>query len=370
MLKDCKRSLKNDAASPVEITERAQKIIGYWSLGCAGMVFGAVVIGGVTRLTESGLSMVDWHLIKGMKPPTSKEQWEAEFAKYQQFPEFRIANHDMTVGEFKFIWYMEYLHRMWGRTIGLAFYLPAGYFLYKGWLNTRGAKIRNGIFGGILLFQGLLGWYMVKSGLKEETMSPAVSVSQYRLAAHLGTAFLLYTGLLWQGLTYLLKPHQFANVEQVRSLRKYTFGVKTLVFVTALSGAFVAGLDAGLVYNSWPKFADRWIPSDLLSQSPKWKNFFENATAVQFNHRILGHTTGAAILGMWLLARPVALPARTRLALNCLFGMSIVQVGLGIFTLLYFVPVPLAASHQAGSLTLLSFAIWVAHEMRIKKAIK
>uniref|UniRef100_A0A4W3IDX8 Cytochrome c oxidase assembly homolog 15 (yeast) n=1 Tax=Callorhinchus milii TaxID=7868 RepID=A0A4W3IDX8_CALMI len=263
------------------------RILGKWLIGCSGMVVGAVVLGGVTRLTESGLSMVDWHLIKEMKPPSSQQQWEAEFQKYQQFPEFKVLNHDMTVSEFKCIWYMEYAHRMWGRAVGLAYILPAAYFLRRGWLSA-GMKLRVAGLCSFVCFQGLLGWYMVKSGLEEKKDSHDVPrVSQYRLAAHLGSALLLYCASLWTGLSLLLPPRQLPNTRQMALMRQFARGTGGLVFVTALSGAFVAGLDAGLVYNSFPKMGERWVPDDLLAFSPTLRNVFENPTTVQFDHRIL-----------------------------------------------------------------------------------
>eukprot|EP00794_Sanderia_malayensis_P005613 gene5613-6304_t len=207
-----KQRIQNFASTVQEnIPERAQKYVGYWLLGCSGAVVGAVSLGGITRLTESGLSMTSWNLIRGMKPPRSQEEWEAEFEKYKNFPEYKYSKLGMTLQEFKFIFYMEYLHRMWGRTIGLAFLLPAAYFWKKGWIS-KALKPRLVIFGSLLLGQGLLGWYMVKSGLKEETMSMSTQaqphVSQYRLAAHLSMAFILYAGMFYQGLAHLIKPEK------------------------------------------------------------------------------------------------------------------------------------------------------------------
>ncbi|XP_780720.2 cytochrome c oxidase assembly protein COX15 homolog [Strongylocentrotus purpuratus] len=345
------------------ISPRAEKIVGAWLLGCCGMIAGTVVLGGVTRLTESGLSMTDWHLIKGMRPPTTQEQWEAEFERYKQFPEYKYVHKGITLQQFKFIWTMEYSHRMWGRAIGLAFFIPAAIFWKKGWIS-KSLKPRLGIYGSLLVFQGLLGWFMVKSGLEEPAKHDIPRVSQYRLAAHLGSAFVLYSLMLWGGLSQILKPLTIANSKNLSLLRKCAHGSMAIIFTTAMSGAFVAGLDAGLVYNSFPKMADKWIPEDIMALDPKYKNVFENPTTVQFDHRILGTTTGATVAGLWLLARRVPLPSRARLAVNCMVGMVGVQITLGICTLLYFVPTSLAAAHQSGSLTLLSLALWFAHELR------
>lgn len=354
------------AVTSPDIPAHAQKIVGTWLAGCAGMVVGAVVLGGVTRLTESGLSMVDWHLIKGMKPPTSAQQWQQEFEKYQEFPEYRYlqGQRDMTLREFKFIWYMEYAHRMWGRAIGVVFAVPALVFLKKGWI-TRAMKPRLAVYASLLAFQGGLGWYMVKSGLEEKSQpNDMPRVSQYRLAAHLGTALVLYSGLFYASLSHLLTPHKIVEFARLPLVRKVAHGTVAAVFFTALSGAFVAGLDAGLVYNSWPKFADRWIPDDILNFSPKWKNFTENATTVQFIHRHLGETSVLAVTSLWLICRKAALPPRARLAVNCMLAMAYIQMGLGITTLLTYVPTPTAATHQSGSLVLLSTALWFMHEIR------
>ncbi|XP_068544311.1 heme A synthase COX15 [Anas acuta] len=338
--------------------------VGRWLLACSGAVAGAVVLGGVTRLTESGLSMVDWHLVKEMKPPRTQQEWEAEFRKYQQFPEFKILNHDMTLTEFKFIWYMEYSHRMWGRVVGLAYILPAAYFWRKGWLSRpmKGCVLA---LCGLVCFQGLLGWYMVKSGLEEKPDSYDIPrVSQYRLAAHLGSALVLYSASLWTGLSLLLPRHQLPETRQLVRLRHFAHGTTALVFLTALSGAFVAGLDAGLVYNSFPKMGERWIPDDLLAFSPTLRNIFENPTTVQFDHRILGTATVTAITALYLFSRKIPLPRRTRTAVASLLAVACMQVGLGISTLLLYVPTPLAATHQSGSLALLSVALWLMAELR------
>ncbi|XP_029465940.1 cytochrome c oxidase assembly protein COX15 homolog isoform X2 [Rhinatrema bivittatum] len=301
------------------------RIVGRWLLVCSGMVAGAVILGGVTRLTESGLSMVDWHLVKEMKPPATQDEWELEFIKYQQYPEFKILNHDMTLTEFKFIWYMEYSHRMWGRAVGLAYILPAIYFWRKGWFS-RGMK--GSVLGlcGIVCFQGLLGWYMVKSGLEEKPDSYDIPrVSQYRLAAHLGSALVLYCASLWNGLSLLLPQHKLPETHQLLKLRRFAHWTAGLVFFTALSGAFVAGLDAGLVYNSFPKMGERWIPEDLLTFSPVLKNVFENPTTVQFDHRILGISSVAAITALYLFSRKIPLPRRTKMALTSLVAVAYLQ---------------------------------------------
>lgn len=278
----------------------------------------------------------------------------------------------MTLEEFKFIFWMEYGHRMWGRLIGGFFALPAAYFWYKGYFQ-KGMKIRVGIFGTLIGLQGLMGWYMVKSGLEDRFQGPSdvPRVSQYRLASHLTLAFILYTGFLMTAFEQLMPSKlQVGEVTaKALKLRKFAHMSKGFVFLTAVSGAFVAGLDAGLVYNSFPKFADRWIPSDLFAFSPTIKNFTENPTTVQFDHRILGTTTLTLITATWLMSRKCKLPPRARTAANAVLAMGWLQVMLGISTLLTYVPTDLAASHQSGSLILLSLAIWLTHELKFLKMI-
>ncbi|POI25322.1 hypothetical protein CIB84_010928, partial [Bambusicola thoracicus] len=202
---------------------------------------------------------------------------------------------------------------------------------------------------GLVCFQGLLGWYMVKSGLEEKPDSHDIPrVSQYRLAAHLGSALVLYAASLWTGLSLLLPRHQFVS----------------LILCSGIAGAFVAGLDAGLVYNSFPKMGERWIPDDLLAFSPTLRNIFENPTTVQFDHRILGTASVTAVTALYLFSRKISLPHRTRMAVTSLLAVAWVQVGLGISTLLLYVPTPLAATHQSGSLALLSVALWLMSELR------
>jgi len=338
------------------------------------MCVGAVVLGGVTRLTESGLSMTDWKLL-GRPPPRTAEDWEVEFEKYRQSPEFKWKNSEISLSEFKFIWYMEYGHRMWGRTIGLVFYLPAGLMWARGMFSPA-VKKRVLLAGGLLAFQGLLGWYMVKSGLDHDNfLGPCdvPRVSQYRLAAHLSSAVVLYSVLFWASKEVLrpaLSWDPSKITPQLVKFRKLVMASKGLAFLTLVSGAFVAGLDAGLVYNSFPKFADRWIPEDILAFSPTTRNITENPTTVQFNHRVLGTTTLAFLTATAIQAQKLPLPPHVKSAALALGLMGWCQVGLGISTLLLYVPVPLAAAHQSGALVTLSLAMWLAHEIKLMKVIR
>lgn len=350
---------------------RSQKQVGYWLLTCSGMVFGAVALGGITRLTESGLSMVTWKLF-GETPPFSETQWEAEFEKYKQYPEFQIKNKEMTLAEFKWIWWMEYIHRMWGRCIGAVYFVPAVIFLAQKKLDNR-LKKRVAFMGVLLLCQGLMGWYMVKSGLEDRFDGPndVPRVSQYRLAAHLTLAFVLYASMLRSALEQLSPALHWPVMNNIRSFKILAHSCKGLVYFTAISGAFVAGLDAGLIYNSFPKMADRWIPSDILALTPAFKNFTENPTTVQFDHRVLGTTTLCLTTALWLWSFRFKLPPGAKVAANAFGIMAYAQVAMGITTLLTYVPVYLAAMHQSGSLILLSLATWLTHEIKyIKKIAK
>jgi cytochrome c oxidase assembly protein subunit 15 len=259
---------------------------------------------------------------------------------------------------------------MMGRTVGAAFFIPAAFFAYKGWF-AQTMKKRVLAFGSLLMFQGFLGWYMVKSGLDEKTAERynEPRVSHYRLAAHLGTAFVFYSLLFWSGLNHLVPPLNVQISRQSVLFRKLVLSTKGMVFLTAMSGAFVAGIDAGLIYNTYPLMGNRFIPSDILALSPALRNVTENPSMTQFNHRLFGETTFCAVLGCWLYSRRIPLPPRVRLAMNCMMLAGIGQVTLGISTLLFHVPTPLAAGHQAGALTLLSTALWLAHELKFVKYI-
>lgn len=277
----------------------------------------------------------------------------------------------MTLEEFKIIYWMEYLHRMWGRSIGAVFLLPATFFWTRGYFSKSNKRMVLAL-GALIGCQGLMGWYMVRSGLEDrfQDVNAVPRVSQYRLTVHLGTAFILYTLFLSQALKRLLPAQEFrAGSPRTIMFKRLTYGAKGLIFLTALSGALVAGLDAGLVYNSFPKMGDKWIPDDILDQKPLPRNFTENPTTVQFDHRILGISTLSFVSALWLLSRRTILPKRSYKAVNAAMAIAWLQVALGISTLLNYVPVSLAAAHQSGSLLLLSSAIWLSHELRLLKYI-
>jgi cytochrome c oxidase assembly protein subunit 15 len=330
-----------------------ERTIGLWLLVIAGMVFAMVVLGGVTRLTESGLSMVEWRPVTGWLPPLTRAAWEQAFAAYQEFPEYHKVNAGMTLAEFKGIYWFEYLHRLWGRLIGLAFALPFLVFIPKGWINWQLGWKLFGVFvlGGL---QGVLGWYMVKSGLIDRP-----DVSQYRLVAHLGLALLIYGYLLWVALG-LLTPARTTG--PANGFAQAAIGIACSVLLTALAGGFVAGLDAGFVYNTFPLMDGELIPSRLFAASPAWRAFFEDVTTVQFTHRVLAIATLLAVLLFRWSLRGRSLSRRGLLAANLLAVWVIVQFALGVATLLSMVSLPLATLHQASAVLLWSLALWCVFE--------
>ena len=328
--------------------------IAKWLLICCALVFVMVVLGGVTRLTGSGLSMVDWRPVTGILPPMSDAAWADAFAMYQESPEFQKVNSQMNVHDFKGIFWLEYLHRLLGRTIGLVFFVPFLVFAWKGYIRRNEWPKYTAMFvlGGM---QGVLGWYMVKSGLVDNP-----NVSQYRLTAHLLAAFAIYAFMFWTALS-LIYPSANTNVHP---WYKKSLGLLGLISVTVVSGGFVAGLKAGKVYNTFPMMGDYWIPPGSFALEPWWRNFFDNIATVQFDHRVLALTTFALIVTYWLTIPKVDLPVRVRKGVNALLHTSILQVVLGISTLLLVVPIPLAAAHQGVAMVLFTVALFVCHGLR------
>ena len=335
-----------------------QKSIGIWLLTCCALVFAMVVVGGVTRLTHSGLSIVEWQPIVGTIPPLSQSDWEVLFEKYHQTPQYKKINLGMSLEEFKGIFWWEYFHRLLGRVIGLAFFIPFVYFLArKGIDRPLGLKL-TGIFvlGGL---QGAMGWYMVKSGLVDNP-----HVSQYRLTAHLGLAFIIYAAMFRVALELLLPADISHGNIRLRSLHRFSLGLTTLIFVMVLSGGFVAGIHAGRAYNTFPLMNGHIIPPEIFMLEPWYRNFFDNMATVQFDHRLIAWTLAILIPIFWFKSKNLPLPGSAHLACNLLLIMLIVQISLGIATLLLVVPLPLAAAHQAGALLLFTAALWVNHQLR------
>ena len=312
-----------------------------------------VVLGGYTRLTRSGLSMVEWRPLMGIIPPIGEAQWLAVFHKYQQFPEYQQINKGMTLDAFKGIFLVEYAHRVLGRGIGLLFALPFLYFLITR--KTRGVLTLK-LFAMLVLggLQGLLGWYMVKSGLVNDP-----KVSQYRLTAHLILAVLIYAYILYVAFGLMLPQTTEKLAASLNRLRKQGIALVVLILVMIMSGGFVAGTHAGFVYNTFPLMKGSFIPEGLFAHQPLWRNFFENELTVQFDHRMIAYSLCVLIpFYCWRILQ-TSNDKTVRLAAAMFIGMLVIQVSLGISTLVLHVPVPVAVSHQGGALLLLTAAIWM-----------
>jgi len=339
------------AASP-----NAHRQIAGWLLAVCALIFAMVVLGGVTRLTRSGLSIVEWQPLMGAIPPLTEAQWLALFEKYKLTPEYQKVNVGMDLAGFQGIFWLEYFHRLLGRLIGLAFLLPFVYFLVRRQIE-RALAPKLWLLFALGAAQGLLGWLMVASGLVD-----VPRVSPYRLTAHLGLAILIYAATLWVALGLLSPKSQAA--ESIAPLRRFGLAVTALVFFMILTGGFVAGTHAGFAFNDWPFMHGRLVPEGLVALDPWWANLFENIATVQFNHRLVAYLLCLVIPAYWFVARRHRLAARTRSLFHLLLAMLAVQVALGITTLVYVVPVPLAAAHQAGALALLSVALILNHRLR------
>ncbi|KAI0142698.1 putative cytochrome c oxidase assembly protein [Xylariaceae sp. FL1272] len=384
-------------APSTSFPKQSSRSVAYWLLGSAASVFGIVVFGGLTRLTESGLSITEWKPVTGSLPPRSREHWEAEFEKYRASPEFKMLNSTMDLEEFKKIYWMEWTHRLWGRFIGLSFVLPTTYFVARRRVTKPMAWNLLGI-SALIGFQGFIGWWMVSSGLKDDLFARGSHprVSQYRLTAHLATAFACYSWMLLAGLSVLRtrrlnanprKAAQLVTALKTPALRpfKRALGVVTgLVCTTVLSGALVAGLDAGLIYNEFPKMGVGLTPpsSELWDKfySRKedgsdlwWRNMLENPSLVQLNHRILATTTFCSIIALFAYSRTgriaAIMPKQGRKGVMGLVHLACLQVALGISTLIYIVPIPLAAAHQAGALALLTGTLVLGHRLRLPRSM-
>jgi len=333
--------------------------LALWLFAVAALIFVMVVLGGVTRLTESGLSMVNWKPVTGILPPIGETEWLVEFEQYRTSPEYLHENKGMSVDEFKSIFWFEYSHRLLGRIIGLAFLIPFLIFLSQG--KIRRPLILRFVFlfilGGL---QGVLGWYMVKSGLVN-----VPQVSQYRLTAHLVAAITLYAFILWNAMSLykgqqLLESHLSINV-----LRKHGRMTTAVISLMIISGGFVAGTKAGYVFNTFPMMDGQWLPPGGMALEPWWRNFFDNLATVQFSHRILAIVVIITVFTYALRGwRSKAINDTTCFTFTLLFIMLLIQVGLGIATLLHVVPVALGAMHQAGALTLFTLALVLNHRLR------
>lgn len=318
-----------------------------WLLSGCFLIFSMVVIGGITRLTGSGLSITEWNVVMGAIPPMNETEWQQAFEKYKQIPQYQKINYDFGISEFKSIFFWEYLHRLIGRLIGIVFIVPFLYFLWKKKLNREWINKSLFLFllGGL---QGFLGWFMVKSGLTERT-----SVSHYRLAIHLMAAFITFGFTLWFALQLMTKK-ETVTPHRLGSFLKIIFAV---VIVQIIFGAFTAGLHAGRIANTFPTMDGEWIPSGINALQPAYLNIFENLLTVQFIHRCMAYTICILVIALWWMSRNRQLSKRQRLAVNTCIAAVFTQALLGIFTLLYHVPVALAALHQIGGFFLFSAII-------------
>ena len=330
-------------------TERYDdRVVAIWLLACAITIFGMILLGGVTRLTDSGLSMVDWRPIMGVVPPLSTSDWLELFEQYNRYPDYQLVNQSMTLAEFKVIFYYEYLHRMLGRAIGLLFFIPLVVLWFRR--RIRPELLPRLIFllvlGGL---QGLMGWYMVQSGLVDRP-----DVSQYRLTAHLGLAIAIYGLIVWQ-IVSLLSPERDYRMG-ASSGPVYLIG---LVYVMILSGGFVAGTDAGLSFPTWPLMGDSFVPAALYRDG--WVSAFEQVTTIHFNHRMLAYLTALVIVIVATRSLTKSADLRVRIASWLLLLILACQVLLGISTVLTHVAIPIAAAHQSGAVLLLTATVFWVH---------
>jgi cytochrome c oxidase assembly protein subunit 15 len=335
-----------------------RRAVAVWLLVCCALVFAMIVIGGVTRLTHSGLSITEWQPIVGTLPPLNEAQWSEAFLKYRATPEYREVNPGMTIEAFKPIFWWEYVHRLLGRAIGVAFLLPLLWFIARRRIPPGSASKFFGIFllGGL---QGAMGWYMVQSGLVDDPR-----VSHLRLTAHLGLAFVILAAMFWTALS-LLDPGERTPQARLASLGRFAKTLALLVFVMVLSGGLVAGLHAGFAYNSFPLMSGHLVPPAILAIDPWYLNFFNNVATVQFDHRVIAWTLALLVPLFWWRVRVSAVVSRrARIGANLLLGMLVIQIALGISTLLLMVPLPLAALHQAGAVLLFTASLNVAHALR------
>jgi len=327
---------------------KENKAVILWLLSGCLLILLMVIIGGVTRLTHSGLSMVNWNLFMGVIPPLNEFQWQETFELYKQSPEFKKINFNYTLSDFKSIFFWEYLHRLIGRFLGLVFIIPFIYFLIKKRLSKKL------ILQSIVLFclgalQGAIGWWMVKSGLVDKP-----DVSHYRLAVHLLTAFLTCAFTFWVALPLIFPEKRKGNT----TLYKRAFLLFVLVVIQIIYGAFVAGLNAGIGFNSWPKMNGEWVPQAVYSLEPLWKNFIEAPYGIQFTHRTLALIIVSFVMFMWYKGRKLEVKNKQKTSLSILLSLVVLQSILGVFTLILVVPISLAVLHQVGSFFLLMSVVY------------
>ncbi len=344
--------------SPADQYEAKIRPVRYWLYFLSFLVLMMVLVGGATRLTDSGLSITEWKPISGAIPPLTLEEWNAEFDLYRQIPEYQQINKGMSLEEFKFIFWWEWGHRFLGRLIGFAFLIPFVVFLVQKRLDW---KLAPALFTLFLLggFQGFLGWWMVSSGLTER-----VDVSQYRLAAHLGAACILLLALTW--VARRLRPKTVMWVQS--GWKPLIWAFVLLIYVQIIAGAFVAGIDAGFSHNTWPLMAGKFIPEGLTTLKPWWLNSFENIVTVQFNHRMLAYVITAFLVGLTWHAWSKTQFDGVHGWMVVIAGLTVLQVILGILTLLWVVPIHLALAHQITAFLLCAAGVAYLADMSNEKS--
>lgn len=353
----------NSAATDwrTELPERFRRPIRVWLYGIAAMTLGVLVVGGITRLTMSGLSIVEWAPIMGVVPPLNEAQWQAAFDQYRQFPEYQTLRRGMTLREFQFIFFWEYLHRLLARAIGVVFLVPFIYFAVRRRFN--GPLIRRALFLFVLgAMQGVLGWIMVSSGLVDRP-----SVSHYRLAAHLSLAFIIFGYAVWLARELRVDATSFTATLHARSLMlRGLAAIGVLLGVQIVWGAFVAGLDAGFIYNTFPLMGGSLVPATLLPLEPAWLNFFANPVAVQWLHRVLGTVLAAVVIATFVRVTRADVDRRSRSLNLIMLAMIVGQYALGVLTLIYHVPVTLGVLHQAVALIIAGvWVVWLHHALNL-----
>lgn len=342
--------------SPTPLQVAARRRLAIWLFAVAGLIALMVIVGGLTRLTDSGLSITSWKPIHGALPPLSDAQWQEEFNAYKQIPQYQQLNKGMTVDAFKSIFWWEWSHRNLGRIIGFAFLVPFLVFLARGQIE-RSLIPRLAVLFVLGGLQGALGWFMVASGLTER-----VSVSQYRLVAHLGLALVIYAAIVWTALP--LWRGRWPMRTTAHPLLGAAIAVVGLTFLQILLGGFVAGLDAGLTYNTWPLMDGKFVPDGAY---PSWLAPFEDVTTAQFNHRMMAYVLTASVIAIWIAGRRRGLSGLAATTSNVLLAALIFQVLIGIWTLVEVVPIALAAMHQFGALALLTAGLVHAFALGIAK---
>ena len=347
---------------PILVGKPNPFVVGYWLLILCAMVLVMVILGGVTRLTHSGLSIVIWEPITGWLPPLTIDEWQDLFLLYKETPEFKKINYGMSLDDFKSIFWLEYFHRLWGRIIGLAFLLPFFYFLLRGWISRSLASKLIFIFM-LGMAQGVLGWFMVQSGLSDRP-----DVSQYRLTAHLAVAIILYAYLFWIALGELYDQTMEKSIISP-NLRRLAVANFLWLFFTMLAGGLVAGLDAGFAYNTFPLMDGKLIPDGLFENSPVYINFFENIITVQFAHRLMAIVSVILVASLWWQARKEIASILDLWPFHVLITIVILQFFLGVATLLLVVPIHLAAGHQLGAFLSLTACLWALDKLVYRRKI-